>query len=163
VQLANAAGLEVYGTASTAKGLNLVQESGAVKVFNHADNSYLANLKDELHGSGVDLIIEMLANSNLENDLELLAPRGRVVIVGSRGRIEIDPRATMGKETDIRGMSLFNATVTEANMTHAALIGAMKTGSYQPVITAELPLIDAPKAHEQVMQSGNCGNIVLIP
>ncbi len=163
VQLARTAGLEVFGTASTAEGLAAVKESGASVVFDHSKSDYIADLKGRLGENGVHLIIEMLANINLENDLDLLAPRGRVVIVGSRGRIEIDPRATMGKETDIRGMSLFNASITEADETHAALIGAMKAGAFKPVVAAKLPLADAPQSHEQVMKSGNCGNIVLIP
>ena len=163
VQLACAAGLEVIGTASTEKGLKAVTESGASAAFDHSKTDYVSNLKEQLDGAGINLIIEMLANINLETDLDLLTPRGRVVIVGSRGRIEIDPRATMGKETDIRGMSLFNATIEEADETHAALIGAMKVGSFKPVIAAELPLSDAPQSHEQVMKSGNCGNIVLVP
>ena len=163
VQLARAAGLEVIGTASTDKGLKAVKDSGASAVFDHSKNDYIADLKGQLKENGINLIIEMLANVNLENDLDLLAPRGRVVIVGSRGRIEIDPRATMGKETDIRGMSLFNATIEEANETHAALTGAMKVGAFKPVIAVELPLAEAPQSHVQVMKSGNCGNIVLVP
>lgn len=163
VQLANAAGLTVYGTGSTEKGRSLIVECGAVKAFDHGAGDYIEAIKKECTETGLDLIIEMLANVNLEKDLELLAPRGRVIIVGSRGRIEIDPRATMGKETDIRGMSLFNADMKEMQEIHSALIGAMKTGSFQPVISAELPLKDAPKAHEQVLNPGNCGNIVLCP
>src|SRR3712207_7615467 len=47
------------------------------------------------------------------SDLDLLAPRGRVVVVGNRGRIEIDPRKTMARDADIRGMSLVNASRDE--------------------------------------------------
>jgi NADPH2:quinone reductase len=163
VQLAFATGLEVLGTASTTKGRELVLKLGATAVFDHTESGYVEAIKTQTAGRGINLIIEMLANVNLEKDLDLLAPRGRVVIIGNRGRIEIDPRATMGKETDIRGMSLFNATIEEATQIHAGLIGAMKSGSFKPVVAAELPLEQAPKAHRMVMESGNCGNIVLLP
>ena len=59
-------------------------------------------------GRGPDVIIEMLANVNLDHDLTMLAPRGRVVIVGNRGRIEIDPRKIMGKDGAIHGMAFWN-------------------------------------------------------
>jgi len=162
VQLGAAAGLRVLGTAGTDKGLNLVASLGAEAVFSHQGSDYVDRIKEQTAGKGVDLILEMLANNNLENDLELLAPRGRVVIIGNRGRIEIDPRATMGKETDIRGMSLFAATQQESRQTHAALVGAMRAGFFKPVIAREFPLDQAPEAHRKVMESGNCGNLVLV-
>jgi NADPH:quinone reductase len=163
VQLAYAAGLKVFGTASTPKGLELISKLGSTEVFDHGNAKYVDAIKAATKDKGVDLIVEMLANANLEKDLDLLAPHGRVVVIGSRGRIEFDPRATMGKETDIRGMSLFNATPAEVAQIHAALIGAMKAGFYKPLVSAEYPLAQAPEAHQQVLKSGNCGNIVLIP
>ena len=64
-----------------------------------------------MNGEGIDLIIEMLANVNLSSDLELLRPHvGRVVVVGNRGTIDINPRLLMAKETSIRGMTLFSST-----------------------------------------------------
>ena len=42
-------------------------------------------------------MLEMLANVNLDRDLDVLAFRGRVMVVGNRGRIEIDPRKIMSR------------------------------------------------------------------
>lgn len=56
------------------------------------------------------MIIEMLANVNLSNDLNLLSYGGRVIVVGSRGSIEINPRDTMAKETSIIGVALYSST-----------------------------------------------------
>lgn len=162
-QLARAAGLTVYGTAGTEQGMKLVEENGASLVFNHRQEGYMEELKALLSEKGVNLILEMLANVNLEKDLDVLAPRGRVVIIGNRGRIEIDPRATMGKETDIRGMSLFNANEQERHQTHAGLIGALKSGVYQPVVASTHDFEEVQKTHLQVLGNGNGGKIVLIP
>jgi len=54
----------------------------------------------------------MLANVNLDRDLTALAKRGRVVVIGSRGQVEIDPRQAMARAASILGMSLYNATGT---------------------------------------------------
>jgi NADPH2:quinone reductase len=161
IQLAKGAGLQVYGTAGSDQGCALIEKLGA-KAFNHNRDDYGQALL-EAAGGGFDLILEMLANRNLEMDLNLLAPHGRVVIIGSRGRIEIDPRATMGKETDIRGLALFNATREEMRETHEGLAEAMQRSILSPAISQELSLDDAPLAHEQVMKDGNGGKIVLIP
>src|SRR5262249_59823701 len=106
------------GTAGTDEGLALAREQGAHQAFNHKDPGYADALKQATGGRGVDLVIEMLANVNLDRDLDLIAPRGRVVVVGSRGRIEIDPRKTMGKDAAIFGMTLFNSTPEDLKTIH---------------------------------------------
>ncbi len=162
VQLAKDAGMVVFGTAGSEQGCALIKKLGAEPI-NHNKLGYEDDLFKATMGEGFDLILEMLANKNLEKDLNLLAPRGRVIIIGSRGRIEIDPRLTMGKETEIRGLALFNATREEINATHAALGSAIERGILIPIVSRELALADAPLAHELVMKDGNCGKIVLIP
>lgn len=163
IQLASAAGLQVFGTAGTEFGRSLALDMGASAVFDHGDIEYMSDLLKSVGTGGFDLILEMLANANLEKDLQMLSPRGRIVVIGNRGRIEIDPRMTMGKETDIRGMSLFNATEEELFEMHAALHGSLKSGVLDPVVSQELPLEKAPESHHKVLESGNCGKIVLIP
>lgn len=161
-QLAKSRGMTVVGTAGSAEGCELVRGLGADFVYNHNEKNYEEKIQKAAGGT-VDLILEMLANVNLERDLELLAPRGRVVIIGSRGRIEIDPRATMGKETDVRGFSLFSATSEEIRQIHTGLRKAIEDGSLIPTISREMPLEKAAEAHTLVMKDGNCGKIVLLP
>lgn len=163
VQLGVGAGLEVYGTAGSDDGCKMVRRLGAKAVYNHNQAGYEEELLKATADLGFDLILEMLANKNLEKDLVLLGTGGRVVIIGSRGRIEIDPRATMGKETDIRGLALFNGSQEELTKTHAGLKKAMEDGLLVPAISQEMKLSDAPRAHQQVMEDGNCGKIVLLP
>jgi NADPH:quinone reductase len=53
----------------------------------------------------------MLANANLNADLQLLKPSiGRVVVIGNRGTVNINPRLLMAKETSISGVTLFSST-----------------------------------------------------
>lgn len=163
VQLAANIGCRVIGTARTQQGLELVKKLGAIESFDHTSGNHIRQILDFTAGRGVDLIIEFLADKNLDKDLSLLAKRGRVVIVGNRGRIEIDPRQTMAKDSDIRGMSLMHADETELAMIHAALLAGFTNGSLTPVLGKQFPLADAAKAHEAVMEPGAHGKIVLIP
>jgi NADPH:quinone reductase len=162
-QLARAHGLRVIGTAGTDKGVNLVREQGAHDVMNHRDADYLNRLMPLTGGRGVDLVLEMLANVNLDRDLDLLAFRGRVMVVGNRGRIEIDPRKIMSKDAAVLGMTMFNATSDEYHTIHAALAPGLENGSLTPVVGREMPLTEAAQAHVAVMQPGAYGKMVLIP
>jgi len=105
----------------------------------------------------------MLANVNLERDLEALARFGKVVVIGSRGRLEIDPRLTMGKDSEIRGMTLFNTNEEDLRSIHAGLYAALEAGVYTPIVAREFPLSEAAAAHKEVMENHAPGNLVLIP
>ncbi len=164
VQLARAHGLNVTGTAGTDKGLELVREQGAAYAFNHKEDGYLQEaVAQATGGKGFDVIIEMLANVNLDNDLDAIARKGRVVVVGNRGRVEIDPRKTMGKDAAILGMTVMNASEEEARSIHAALVAGLALGTLNPIVERAFPLADAPGAHSAVMEPGAYGKIVLIP
>ena len=163
VQLARAAKLLVMGTAGTDAGLQLVKEQGAQHAVNHATAGYLDELMTLTGGRGFDLIIEMLANKNLSNDLGLLAKKGRVVVVGNRGTIEINPRDLMSREADIRGVLLFGTSEQESREMHAALGAGLEHGTLRPVIAQEIPLAEAGRSHEEIMKaSGSMGKIVLV-
>jgi len=163
LQIARSRGLKVIGTAGSPKGLDRIICEGAHHALDHHTPDYLDLAVKLTENKGLDLIIEMLANKNLARDLKILAPRGRVVVVGSRGTVEIDPRDTMGRNADIRGMSLLNVTPAEIAGIHAALGAGLENGSLRPIINQELPLAEAARAQELVMSPGAHGKIVLIP
>jgi NADPH2:quinone reductase len=163
VQLAAAHGAAVIGTAGSEAGRALVRAQGAGHVVDHRAASHLDEVLALTAGRGVDVIVEMLANENLERDFAALAPFGRIVIVGSRGTLPFSPRLTMGKEATILGMSLFNVPATELAQIHAALGAALSSGTLRPVVARELPLREAARAHEDVLGSGVNGKIVLVP
>jgi NADPH:quinone reductase len=163
VQLARAAGLTVIGTAGSERGVQLVQAEGARHVLNHSSDDYLERLMKLTEGRGVDLILEMLANKNLGKDLTVLAKYGRVVVIGSRGPIEINPRDAMGRDADVRGTTLMNTTEQEYKQMHAALVAGLENGTLRPVIGEKMPLAEAARAHVEVMKpSGAHGKMVLV-
>lgn len=163
VQLARAAGLRVAGTAGTEEGLRLLTEQGAQLGLDHHSPDYLGRLVEWTGGRGVDVVLEMLANVNLNKDLEVLAKGGRVVVVGSRGPVEINPRLAMTRDAAILGMTLFNVSPQDSASIHAALAAGLEAGTLRPVVGRELPLSEAARAHEQVLRPGAYGKIVLIP
>jgi NADPH2:quinone reductase len=163
VQIARSRGLKVIGTAGTPKGRELVTKEGAHHVLDHSTPDYMDQVLKLTDGHGVHIILEMLANVNLGKDLKILTLRGRVVVIGSRGKVEIDPRDTMGKYADIRGMSLLYATEQELSAVHAALAAGLENGTLRPIIGQKIPLAEAIRAHEEIMKPGSYGKIVLVP
>jgi NADPH2:quinone reductase len=163
VQLARAAGLKVIGTGGTDEGRALAAKEGAHHVLDHRAPNYLEEVLALTGGQGVDVILEMLANVNLGNDLKVLAKFGRVVVIGNRGSVEINPRDAMGRDAAVLGMTLLNASERELATIHAALVAGLENGSLRPVVGQEIPLSDAARAHEAVMEPGAYGKIVLIP
>jgi NADPH2:quinone reductase len=162
IQIARAHGMTVFATAGTERGRALVADQGARRVFDHHAPDYMADILAATSQRGVNVIIEMLANVNLDTDLGLLARSGRVVVVGNRGRVEIDARQTMSRDTAILGMALTNTTADDRVRIHAALVAGLASGTLRPVVGRELPLADAPAAHVAVMEPGAYGKIVLV-
>ena len=162
VQLARAHGAVVIGTGGTDAGRALVKKEGAHHVLDHHAGDFSEQLMKLTGGNGVQVIVEMLANKNLAKDLMLLSRGGRVVVVGNRGTIEINPRDAMGRDAVIYGMVLFNTPEAEMARIHAALVAGLESGTLRPVVAQEIPLKDAPRAHEEVLKpTGATGKIVL--
>ena len=163
VQLGRARGMTVIGTAGTEKGRRLVQEQGAHHVVDHTAPNYLDEVLKITGGRGVDIVLEMLANVNLAKDFDVLAMRGRIVVIGNRGTIEWNPRTAMNKDAAVLGMAYGHATPAQHAAIHAALVEGLRNGTLRPVVGQEIPLAQAPRAHEAVMAPGHFGKVVLIP
>ena len=162
-QFAVAAGLTVIGTAGTDEGLAVVTRQGARHAFNHRSAGYLDQITSTTGGRGPDVILEMLANVNLDHDLTIVAPGGRIVVIGNRGRVEIDARKIMGKDCAVYGLALWGIPPDDIRRAHQAIIAGLESGALNPVVGKEMPLADAAKAHVAVMEPGAHGQIVLIP
>ncbi len=159
VQLAKTAGLSVAATAGSEAGAELLRSLGADPVLNHHDSDYLAAWSTP--DTGFDLIIEMLADVNLDRDLKALARFGRVVIVGSRGNVEITPRDTMARNADVRGLAVFNLDDRDFGVIRRRLVPMLESGSIKPVVNRTYALSEVGQAHEDVLSSGAAGNRVI--
>ncbi|HVR83166.1 MAG TPA: NADPH:quinone reductase, partial [Planctomycetota bacterium] len=163
VQIARAMGLRVIGTAGTDRGRELVLRQGAHHVLDHQAPDYLQGLTALTDGRGPEIILEMASHHNLGRDLTVVAKYGRIVVIGCRGPVEINPREAMMRDASILGMHLGNPTEAEAAAIWAGLSAGFNNGTLQPVIAKELPLGEAAQAQRAVMEQKAAGKIVLIP
>lgn len=163
LQMARAMGLEIYGTAGSDAGLELIKREGADHVFNHTKLGYEDEILKTSGGKGLDIILEMLANVNLPKDLKLLAKNGRVIVIGNRGETTINARELMTRRASVHAFTLWLITEQEAKEIHAGLGAGLSNGTLRPVVGKEIPLAEAARAHKEIMAPGSAGKIVLIP
>ncbi len=163
VQIACATGMRVIGTAGSAQGMELVKREGAETVVNHRAPGYHQQILDATDGKGADVILEMLANVNLGHDLKVLAYKGRVVVIGSRGDVQITPRDLMAREAAVLGVMLWRVTPPQAVEIFAYIQAGLGSGVLRPVVGVELPLASAPEAQRRVIESTAVGKVVLTP
>ena len=162
LQIARGMGLKVLGTAGTPKGLELAKREGAHQVFDHRKAGYQDAILQATDNRGVDIILEMLANVNLPYDTKLLANNGRVIVIGSRGEVTINPRELMGRRASIRAFTLWGITAAEEADIHAGLFAGLENGTLDPVVGKVLPLPEASRAHTEILEPGSAGKIVLV-
>ncbi|PSN20463.1 NADPH:quinone reductase [filamentous cyanobacterium CCP5] len=161
VQIAVNAGMRVLGTGGSEQGRERVLAQGADQVFDHHDEGYLQAIAAAT--DGVDVVLEMLADVNLEADLQLLNRGGRVVIIGSRGRIGITPREIMAREAVVTGMTLFSTPPEEMAEIQAALGAGLRQGTLKPIVAQRFFLSEAALAHQRIITTPSAGNLVLLP
>ena len=162
-QMGVAHGMTVIGTVGTERGAEMVRNQGVEHVFDHNSEGYLEQIREATHGNGVNLILEMLSNVNLAKDLSIVSQKGRIVVIGCRGTIEINPREAMMREADIRGLVLFGASPEEIASIHSGIGAGLRNGTLSPIVGKEMALSEAAAAHEVVLEAGAYGKIVLAP
>lgn len=163
VQLAMVEGIQVFGTAGSIDGIELLRGLGVENVFNHSTQNYQDEILKATGGNGVNIILEMLANVNLGKDLKLLSKNGRVMIVGSRGNVEVNPRDAMTREISIHGVMLMHATEEETSSASSVIEKELKKGTLKPVVGQRYALKDAAVAHKDIIEgTGARGKIVLV-
>ncbi len=161
VQFAREAGLRVLATGGSEAGRAMLSELGADAVFDHTAEGEADAIRAATDGKGVHLVVEMLANVNLARDLSLLARGGRVIVVGNRGSIEINPRDLMLRDADVRGVMVSNTPAPELAECHAAIARSLVSGRLRPVIGQTFGLAEAAEAHRAVLAAAHRGKIVL--
>ncbi len=162
VQMAKAIGAVVIGTASSEEGKAMVKDAGADYATDHLREDNFDEILKITDGKGPDVIIEFLANHNLENDMKIISQYGRIVIVGNRGSIEITPRHAMGKEADILGMALWNAPPKEYKESLYGISAFLKSGVVVPIVGDKFKLEEAYKTHELILTKKGHGKMVLL-
>ncbi|MFQ9867643.1 MAG: NADPH:quinone reductase [Bilophila wadsworthia] len=158
-QLARACGAFVIGTAGALPLWSLSAHRSAYRI-DHTQPGYLDTLA-ALTSGGAGCDSEMLADKNLENDMRMIAKHGRIVVIGSRGSLEMTPRLLMAKESVVMGMAIWHSAPEEARMAEAAVAAALRSGALRPVLGDILPLKRRLRHMRTSLRGGKPGKMLL--
>jgi len=174
LQLGNAFGLEVYGTASSSKQ-ELVRSLGAVPI-DYQNEDFVKRI-DASTADGVDAVFDGIGGDNLTRSFRTLRKEGRLVafgfydaLMGRGGSIPLDLAwiRLWDLFPNMRSASFYS--IASLRKRHpqwfrddlAVLYDLLARGRIKPVIGKYLPLTQAVEAHRLVEHAAVAGKVVLI-
>ena len=167
IQLAKAHGCRVFTTAGSDEKCAFCERLGADRAFNYRSEDWQAGVHEASGGRGVDVLLDMVAGTYTQKNLELLARDGRCSIIAflQGPRAELDLRVVLQNRLTLTGSTLRPRTVTEkaviAREVETHVLPLLDSGRARPVIHETFPLDAAPAAHELMESSRHMGKIVL--
>lgn len=169
IQLAHAFGATVFATVGGEDKRRACEELGAKRAINYKTEDFVAVVKAETGGKGVDVILDMVGGPYVERNLQALAVEGRLVqIAWLQGpKVQANFMALMLKRLTWTGSTLRPRSVEQkgeiAKALEAKVLPLLAQGRCKPLVHATFPLADAAGAHRLMESSQHIGKIVLLP
>jgi putative PIG3 family NAD(P)H quinone oxidoreductase len=167
VQLAHASGARAIGTSRTRDKVERALELGLdVGVF--AGDDWPEKVKEASGGEGADVILDLVGAAYLEGNLQVMASRGRQVVVGvpSGPKAEIDLRLLMGKRGLLKGTVLRARPLEEkiqlAREFERRVCPLFAARQVVPVVDRVFAPEEAPDAHRYLAGNENFGKVLLL-
>ncbi|UJC76461.1 NAD(P)H-quinone oxidoreductase [Rhodococcus erythropolis] len=170
IQVGKALGARVAVTAGSEEKLNRCRELGADILINYRDSDFVASLAEATDNHGADVVLDNMGASYLGRNIDALAMDGHVVIIGMQGgrKGEVDIAKLMGKRGNITSTGLRGRPLTgpggKADIVadvRAKLWPLIADGSVQPIVSTELPIAEAPLAHQLLDSPETVGKVIL--
>src|SRR5690606_30597944 len=167
VQLATALGHKVYATVGSDERARAVEALGAVKAFNYRTQDFVEEIKNATDGRGVDVILDMVAGSYVNRNINCLADDGRTVIIALLGGVkaELDFSQILRRRLTVTGCTLQPRPVSFKGAIARSLKERVwplfEAGKIKPIVHATFPLERACDAHAMMDAGEQIGKIVL--
>ena len=168
VQMAHNIGAQVIATVSTDEKAKLARAAGADEIILYTQSDFEAETKRLTGGKGVDVIYDSVGKTTFEKGLNLLRPRGMMVLFGgSSGPVALlDPLVLTQKGSSfLTRPSLGHYTITpqELQQRAGAVLGMIREGKLKLRIEHLYPLAEAQQAHRDLEGRRTTGKLLLLP
>jgi len=169
IQLMHARGHRVYTTAGSAEKCEVCVKLGATRAINYKTEDFVALVKAETNGRGVDVILDMVGGDYVMRNLNTLARGGRVVNIAYQkgAKVEVDFRLVQARMLSLAATGLRGRPDSEKAVIREHLAREVwplfETGRLKPVTDRTVPLAEAGAAHQIMRESRHIGKILLIP
>ena len=167
IQLATVLGAKVFATAGTPEKARFCEKLGAVRGIDYRNEDFVEVTRQATEGRGLDVILDMVAGSYVQRNIEAAAVEGRIVVIAVQGGAKADIKVNMlmMKRLTLTGSTLRPRTVAQkgaiAAAVHKNVWPLLSSGRVKPIIHATFPLADAAEAHRLMESSSHVGKIVL--
>ena len=167
IQLATVLGAKVFATAGSPEKARMCEKLGAVRGINYRTEDFVDVIKQATDGRGVDVILDMVAGSYVQRNIEAAAVEGRIVVIAVQGgaKADIKVNTLMIKRLTLTGSTLRPRTVAQkaaiAEAVHQNIWPLLSSGRVRPIIHATFPLAEAAEAHRLMESSNHIGKIML--
>ena len=167
VQVARVAGLKVLGTSRSLAKLERAKELGLDVGIDTSSDSWPTRAEEATAGKGINAVLDLIGGSYLAASIRLLAPRGRLILVGlTAGRsAEVDLGMILNKRAHIVGTMLRSRSLEEkislAREFSERMLPLFESGKLRPVIDRVFPFTEIRAAHQHMESDSNFGKIVL--
>lgn len=167
IQLAKEWGSTVYVTAGTNEKCDFCEKLGADKAINYTKYKFTEAIKQLTYGRGVNVVLDMVGGSYTNDNLDILAEEGRLVMINSMAgdHADIRPSTIMKKRLIVTGSTLrprdtaFKSYV--ANNVERDVWPLFVSSKLKPIVYKTFPLEQAADAHRLMESSNHIGKIVL--
>lgn len=167
IQLARVAGARTVGTSRTPEKLERARALGLDEAV-VADERWPDRVLEATGGRGADVILDLVGAAHLPGNQQVIAPRGRHVVVGtpSGAKAEIDLGALMRRRASIRGTVLrARATDEKAALGRAfeeKVLPHFEGGSVRPIVDRTFPPEEAAEAHRVLEENRTFGKVLIV-
>lgn len=145
---------------------DLSRSVGADETINYREEDFSARCEELTDGYGVDIVIEMVAEENLEKDIDVICPMGKIVVVGTDKGLDSDARfrvqKALLKDAQIRCISMVNLPPLLPEVMRR-LSPMLEAGKLKMRVFRVMPLAEANAAHDLIWGGGVMGKLILIP
>ena len=168
VQLGKALGATVVVTARAAKHERL-RALGADLAIDYTTDDFVLATQEFTAGAGADVILDIVGAKYLADNVEALAPNGRITVIGLQGgrRAELDLGLLLLRRGSVSATSLRARPRADKARIVAAVQREVwplvESGAVKPVVHTALPLAEAAEAHRLMESSDHFGKILLLP
>ena len=164
VQLIKAMGAEAYGTARTVSKLERAREYGMRDGWQIESGSELARVAAK---HKFDVVLELAGGDYAASDIEVFAPKGRLILVGilAGGQANLNLGMLLAKRLRIIGTVLRSRPIEEkiqATLAFAREVcPLLGRGVLKPSIDREFSLDEIREAHRYLEANSSFGKLVL--
>jgi len=168
IQLARAFGARVFATAGSADKCAACERLGAERCINYRDADFVAAVREQTAGRGVDVVLDMVGGPYFPRNVEVLATEGRLVEIATLqgAKAELNIQTIMQRRLTITGSTLRARPIADkgaiAEAVHRHVWPLLESGAVKPILYATFPLRDASEAHRVMESSAHIGKLVLI-